>query len=54
MNSTVSVKTVTISQELLDHIVNALTQLPYRDVQELFLQLGLELQQHTERPRIEI
>ena len=52
MNTTES-NTVTISEELLDHIVNALTKLPYRDVQELFLQLGRELSEHS-TPRIEV
>lgn len=45
--------TVEISEALLDELVNALTQLPYRDVQHLFLALGQELQQPT-KPQIEV
>lgn len=34
-----------ISEELLDEIVNALTHLPYRDVQHIFVRLAQELSQ---------
>lgn len=34
---------VKISQELLDHLVDALTYLPYRQVQDVFAMLGDEL-----------
>ena len=34
---------ISISEELLDAIVNALTQLPYREVQPVFDRLSAEL-----------
>lgn len=42
-----------ISEELLDEIVNALTHLPYRDVQHIFVRLGQELQpEQDDKPKI--
>jgi hypothetical protein len=35
--------TIRISEEFLDMVVNALTALPYRDVQPIFERLGIEL-----------
>ena len=43
-------KRVTISSELLDQLVDALTHLPYRQVQNVFAMLGDELSdQETEQ-----
>ena len=39
---------VRISKELLDHLVDALTYLPYRQVQDVFAMLGDELAQQEE------
>lgn len=46
---------VEISEELLDQMVNALSHLPYRDVQGIFLQLGQELAPpREEQPQIHV
>lgn len=45
--------TIQISEELLDQMVNALTQLPYRDVQSIFIQLSQELQPE-DKPKIHV
>ena len=37
-------ETVTISEELLDLVVDGLSNLPYRDVQHIFSQLAKELE----------
>lgn len=53
MTKTNEAKSITISEELLDQFVNALTQLPYRDVQHLFVQLGQEIAaQHEDSPQL--
>lgn len=47
--------TVTISSELLDHIVNALTRLPYADVIPVLQMLAEELESKkaaAEQPQI--
>ena len=48
MKTTNEAKSITISEDLLDKMVNALTQLPYRDVQHLFVQLGHEIAAQSE------
>lgn len=53
MTKTKDPQSITISEELLDKMVNALTQLPYRDVQHLFVQLGHEIaSQHEDNPQL--
>lgn len=46
---------VRVSQELLDHLVDALTYLPYRQVQDVFAMLGDELsdqEKASENPQL--
>ena len=40
---------VSISEELLDQMVNELTKLPWRDVNAIFQQLGEDLEEGREQ-----
>ena len=44
--------TITITEELLDTMVNAITQLPWRDAAPILEQLGQELSQTQSAPSI--
>lgn len=45
--------TITITEELLNRFVDALTYLPYRQVQDIFAQLAAELEeQPEEKPQL--
>lgn len=46
--------TISLSEELLDMMVDAITKLPYREAQPIFERLGQELAPTPEQPEPQI